>query len=264
MTWYVIHLFLLLLGAVVLGIIIGCLLRGWHTRRTQGATALTGATPASVGLAAAKVEAENKAARKSEEDAKAKAAADANKAAEDAKARAEADAARKAEEEAKAKAEADAAAKKAAEDAKAKAEADAAAKKAEKEAAAKAGEALSDDDVKARIAELPKDATAEQKADAVGIRPTGLSAPRGGAADDLKRIRGIGRVNEQKLAELGVFHFDQIASWTPAEARWVGTFLAFIGRIEREDWIGQAKVLAEGGVTDFAKRVDDGDVPSSQ
>ncbi len=39
--------------------------------------------------------------------------------------------------------------------------------------------------------------------------------------------------------------------------------LAFPGRIEREDWVKQAKVLAKGGTTAFAKRVDKGEVESS-
>ena len=71
-------------------------------------------------------------------------------------------------------------------------------------------------------------------------------------------------MNEEKLNTLGVFHFAQIAGWSHSEALWVGTYLAFPGRIDREDWIGQAKVLAAGGDTDFSKRVDEGDVPTSQ
>ncbi len=131
----------------------------------------------------------------------------------------------------------------------------------------KAAEPSVDDEaaeIEKKLAALPKDATPEDKANAVGERPAGLSEPTGGIADDLKRIKGIGKVNEDKLNGLGVFHFAQIAGWSHAEALWVGTYLAFPGRIDREDWIGQAKVLAEGGDTEFSKRVDDGDVPTSQ
>jgi len=116
----------------------------------------------------------------------------------------------------------------------------------------------------AALAALPKDASNEDKANAVGARPAGLSAPEGDGADDLKRIKGIGKVNEQKLGELGIFHFHQIAAWTRPEIRWVGTYLAFPGRIDREDWVGQAKILAAGGETEFAARVDAGEVPTSQ
>ncbi len=84
-------------------------------------------------------------------------------------------------------------------------------------------------------------------ADRLGERPPALPGPRPGNADDLKRIRGIGPQNATRLNALGIYHLDQIAVWTPAEARWVGAYLAFPGRIEREDWVGQAKALARKG-----------------
>ncbi len=87
--------------------------------------------------------------------------------------------------------------------------------------------------------------SADAPADLPGARPTGLGAPRAGTADDLKRIKGIGAVNEAKLNGLGVWHFDQIAAWTDAEIQWVDGYLAFKGRIAREDWIGQARKLAD-------------------
>ncbi len=94
-------------------------------------------------------------------------------------------------------------------------------------------------------------------------KPVGLAAPRGGKADDLKRIRGIGKQNEGRLHGLGIWHFDQIAAWSKKEIEWVGHFLAFPGRIEREDWVPQAKVLATGAETEFSKRVDRGEVATS-
>lgn len=124
-------------------------------------------------------------------------------------------------------------------------------------------EEMDDAAAEAAIAALPADATNEDKANAVGVRPSGLDAPIGDTKDNLQRIKGIGKVNEGKLNDLGIYHFSQIKEWTPSEARWVGTFLSFSGRIEREDWIGQAGVLADGGETDFAKRVDKGQVSSS-
>jgi len=51
-----------------------------------------------------------------------------------------------------------------------------------------------------------------------------------------------------------VWHFWQIARWTEAEIAWVDTRLKFKGRIERDEWIAQAKILAEGGETEFSKR----------
>jgi NADH-quinone oxidoreductase subunit E len=101
-------------------------------------------------------------------------------------------------------------------------------------------------DISATLAKLGKDATPEQKADAVGARPQGLAAPRADTSDNLQRIKGIGRVNEQKLNALGIFHFDQIAGWGRPEIRWVGTYLSFPGRIDRENWVSQATKLAAG------------------
>lgn len=88
-------------------------------------------------------------------------------------------------------------------------------------------------------------------ADRVGERPPALPGARSGNADDLRRIRGIGPQNATRLNALGIYHLDQIANWTPAEARWIGVYLAFPGRIEREDWMGQARsLLASNGGDD--------------
>nr|WP_165899801.1 ATP-binding cassette domain-containing protein [Pseudaminobacter arsenicus] len=72
-----------------------------------------------------------------------------------------------------------------------------------------------------------------------------LSAPRGGVPDQLTQIKGIGPVNQRKLNEHGIFHFDQIAAWKKADVAAAEAYLAFDGRIAREDWVGQAKTLAK-------------------
>lgn len=80
-------------------------------------------------------------------------------------------------------------------------------------------------------------------ADQVGVRPDALAGPRDSLADDLKVIRGIGPQNEYRLNALGIFHLDQIAAWSPDEARWVSAYLGSAGRIDREDWVGQARAV---------------------
>lgn len=75
-------------------------------------------------------------------------------------------------------------------------------------------------------------------------RPKPLARPRNDAPDDLEQISGIGPKLSALLNELGIFHFDQIAGWTPEEIEWVDSYLSFKGRIEREAWIPQAKTLA--------------------
>ena len=71
-----------------------------------------------------------------------------------------------------------------------------------------------------------------------------LAVPKGGTPDKLTRIKGIGPVNERKLHEHGIFHFEQIAAWTEADVKAAEAYLEFDGRIAREDWIGQARALA--------------------
>ena len=68
----------------------------------------------------------------------------------------------------------------------------------------------------------------------------------------------------KKLNALGIWHFDQVAAWKKKEVEWVGSYLAFPGRIEREEWVKQAKTLAKGGATVFSKRVAKGEVPTSR
>ena len=58
--------------------------------------------------------------------------------------------------------------------------------------------------------------------------------------------------------------FAQIAKWTVKQQEEMGVRLAFPGRIEREEWVKQAAVLAKGGQTDFAKRVVRGQVGTSR
>ncbi len=90
--------------------------------------------------------------------------------------------------------------------------------------------------------------------------PVVLEGPRDGQADDLKRLKGVGPKLEQTLNELGFYHFDQIAAWNADDIAWVDSRLKFKGRIERDGWVDQAGTLASGGETEFAKRVDKGDV----
>lgn len=73
-------------------------------------------------------------------------------------------------------------------------------------------------------------------------QPTSMPKPR--KPDDLKAISGIGPKLESVLNGLGVWTYAQIAQWAPEEIAWVDDYLAFKGRIGRDDWIGQAAGLA--------------------
>ena len=69
-------------------------------------------------------------------------------------------------------------------------------------------------------------------------------ATRTTAADDLKKLSGVGPALEEKLHAAGVTSFAQVAAWTDAEVEEFGEKLSFKGRIEREGWVEQAKTLA--------------------
>ncbi|MDO9383401.1 MAG: hypothetical protein Q7T86_11115 [Hyphomicrobiaceae bacterium] len=81
-----------------------------------------------------------------------------------------------------------------------------------------------------------------------------------GALDDLKRIRGIGVLIEKKLNSLGITSYEQVANWSASDVERISEVLDFKGRIERENWIEQARILASGGQTEFSRRVDRGEV----
>ncbi len=82
-------------------------------------------------------------------------------------------------------------------------------------------------------------------------RPAGIAKPA--AVDDLKLISGVGPKIEGTLHELGIFTFGQVAAWKKAEREWVDGYLNFKGRIERDDWVKQAKALAKGGVAEYIR-----------
>jgi len=69
----------------------------------------------------------------------------------------------------------------------------------------------------------------------------------GVAFDDLTRISGIGPANVRKLEKIGVTRFNQISAWNSKDQKEIGERLAFAGRIERENWVAQAKKLMSDG-----------------
>ena len=110
--------------------------------------------------------------------------------------------------------------------------------------------------------------SARAAAPAPPARPTGKApklydSPTDGPSDDLKKVKGIGPGIEKLLNSIGIFYYRQIADWGPDEVTWVDNKLQFPGRITREDWISQSKVLRDGGQTEFANRYEKGETPSS-
>lgn len=103
---------------------------------------------------------------------------------------------------------------------------------------------------KAKAAAKPKAAPkakakpATEKTVDTGSAPSNLLKGPNGDADDLKRISGVGPKLEEKLNEIGVYHFSQIAEWSAADVAYMDDKLSFKGRIERDEWIKQATEYA--------------------
>lgn len=116
---------------------------------------------------------------------------------------------------------------------------------------------------KTAAAKAPAKKAAVKKPAAKKAAPKKAAPKAPAKPDDLKLIKGVGKLIETKLAKEGITQYSQIAAWKKADIADFDEKLSFKGRIERDEWIAQAKILAKGGTTDFSKRAAKGDVPSS-
>ena len=127
----------------------------------------------------------------------------------------------------------------------AKADAAVEAKQAEvKQAEAKQAE-VKEAEAEAKPAKKPAKKAAKKAAAKTEAQEPLFETPAG-EPDDLKKISGVGPALEKKLHGLGVTTYAQVAAFTAEEIAKVDDALSFKGRIERDDWVGQAKKLADG------------------
>ena len=119
------------------------------------------------------------------------------------------------------------------------------------------------DDLK-KLLESKKEESTVLDSELQDTKPVLFTSPKDGKKDNLQLIKGVGKVLEKTLNDVGIYYFKQIASWSQKDIDYIDEKLAFPGRIEREDWVNQAKVLAKGEETEFAKRVKRGDVQTSR
>jgi branched-chain amino acid transport system ATP-binding protein len=95
-----------------------------------------------------------------------------------------------------------------------------------------------------KLADTIKPATPPKAAKKPEKKPAKPAPAKTTTKDELKRIKGIGPINEGKLNKNGVRTFAQIAAWKKADIVQAERYLEFDGRIARENWVGQAKTLA--------------------
>ena len=115
---------------------------------------------------------------------------------------------------------------------------------ATKAARPKSHAAVTSPAVKTPVSAKKSKAAVTRTKTAKSIGPVRLKKPEG-KADDLKMISGVGPKLEKTLNTLGFWHFSQIAKWKKSDVAIVDDELSFKGRIERDDWIAQAKTLAK-------------------
>lgn len=124
------------------------------------------------------------------------------------------------------------------------------AKSAASKTASKAKSTASKTATKAKSTASKAKSTAKKAAP----KPPVLFTSRPDSVDDLKLIKGVGPKLEKTCNGIGVYQFAQIANWKKADIATVDDKLSFKGRIERDEWVKQAKILAKGGETEFSKR----------
>ncbi|WP_151718004.1 NADH-quinone oxidoreductase subunit E [Gemmobacter serpentinus] len=129
----------------------------------------------------------------------------------------------------------------------------------DKPAGARLVDSLPEGEAKAK-AKVAAPAAVAALPESEGTKPEGLAAARDGKGDDLKLIEGIGPVLEKLCHELGIFHFDQIAGWGADEIAWMDSNLkGFRGRVTRDKWVSQAKIIVTEGIDIFLERAKTND-----
>jgi predicted flap endonuclease-1-like 5' DNA nuclease len=116
------------------------------------------------------------------------------------------------------------------------------------------------DAIRERVAAV----NAQSEGNAANLEVVERKPATSGHIDDLKRIRGIGVLIEKRLNAMGVTRYEHIANWTSGDIDRVSQVLEFGGRIEREAWVEQARILSSGGQTEFSRRVDRGEFDTSR
>ncbi|MDX4058968.1 hypothetical protein Q6A89_00395 [Aliarcobacter skirrowii] len=78
--------------------------------------------------------------------------------------------------------------------------------------------------------------------------------------DSFIKIKGINEDLEKRLYDLGIYQYDQIATWTSKNCDWVESFLQLPGYIRSNQWVEQAKILKTGRETSYSQKLLDEEV----
>jgi len=104
---------------------------------------------------------------------------------------------------------------------------------------------------KAAPATVPTEVTAKAK---VSAAPAAARASPS-IPDDIALLKGVGPKLVALLQSMGITSLAQIAAWSPADISEIDAKLgAFAGRINRDNWVDQAKLLTSGDIAAFEKK----------
>jgi predicted flap endonuclease-1-like 5' DNA nuclease len=86
-------------------------------------------------------------------------------------------------------------------------------------------------------------------------KPKAAAKPKIIIPDNLELLKGVGPKLNDLLKSMGVTSFEQVANWKPSDIREIDSKLGnFAGRIGRDNWVDQAKLLIKGDVKGFEKK----------
>ena len=97
------------------------------------------------------------------------------------------------------------------------------------------------------VEEIVEEISEEARSEKIDMIRSVIGEATADNKDDLKKISGVGPVYEEKLNSLGIYTFEQVSKLTPESIQAIEELTKYFpGRIERDDWMSQAKKLMEG------------------
>lgn len=97
------------------------------------------------------------------------------------------------------------------------------------------------------VEEIVEEISEEARSEKIDMIRSVIGEATADTKDDLKKISGVGPVYEEKLNSLGIYTFEQVSKLTPESIQAIEELTKYFpGRIERDDWMSQAKKLMEG------------------
>lgn len=101
----------------------------------------------------------------------------------------------------------------------------------------------------------PKKPAPKKPAPKEAVKASPPKATNPAIPNDLELLKGVGPKLNKELKAMGVISFEQVAAWKAADIAAIDEKLGkFSGRITRDNWVDQAKLLSKGDIKGFEKK----------